>query len=143
MNMGIPPDAEKQRESKPVGTDVDENKKTVLIYSPDLNFCFSLSILFQDRYNVVTTTNLGMLERFVGSYSADLMIIDAGPSEKLIERLSTLRETNKHLPIIMLYVYNSKDVKLDRIVRERVDSVFYKPLEISSVSQRVTELLTE
>jgi len=141
--MGIPPDGENQGKSKPLGTEVDENKKTVLIYSPDLNFCFSLSILFQDRYNVVTTTNLGMLERFVGSYSADLLIIDAGPSEKLIEHLKNLRGSNNQLPIIMLYVYNSKDAKLDRVIRERVDSVFYKPFEIGSVSQRVSELLTD
>ena len=39
-----------------------ETKRTILIYSPDLNFCFSLSMLFQDRYSVVTTTNPGMLE---------------------------------------------------------------------------------
>ncbi len=123
--------------------EVDENKKTILIYSPDLNFCFSLSMLFQDRYNVITTTNLGLLDKFVGTYSADLVIIDAIPSEKIIGRLEGLREIKSDLPIIMLYVYNSREVRLDTAIRKHVDSVFYKPFEIDSVSERIGSLLKE
>jgi len=122
-------------------SDVDENKKSIIIYSPDLNFCFSLSMVFQDRYNVITTTNMGMLEKFVAIYSADLVIVDAVPSETLIRRIDGLKGSNRDLPIIILYVYNSKDVSLDRVVREHVDSVFYKPFEISAVSKRINELL--
>ncbi len=119
-----------------------DGKKTILLYSPDLNFCFSLSMLFQDRYNVITTTNLGMLDKLVADYSADLVLVDAVPSEKLIERLGALRGLNNALPIILLYVYNARDVDLDRTIREHVDSVFYKPLEILSISKRVEELLS-
>jgi len=119
-----------------------DQKKTILLYSPDLNFCFSLSMLFQDRFNVITTTNLGMLDKLVADYSADLVLVDAVPSEKLIERLETLRALNNRLPIILLYVYNAKDVNLDRTIREHVDSVFYKPFEILPISKRIEELLT-
>jgi DNA-binding response OmpR family regulator len=130
-------------ESKQSGRpDVDEQKKTIIIYSPDLNFCFSLSMVFQDRYNVITTTNLGMLEKFVSVYSADLVIVDAVPTEKLIERIDGLKVTNPELPVIVLYVYSAKDVALDRAIRAHVDSVFYKPFEISAVSQRIDELLS-
>jgi len=122
-------------------SEVDQNKKTILLYSPDLNFCFSLSMLFQDRYNVVTTTNLGMLEKFVASYAADLVMIDAMPSESIVERLAGLKEVSHNLPIIMLYVYNAKDVNLDQAIRTRVDSVFYKPFEINTVSRRIDDLL--
>lgn len=118
-----------------------ESKKTILLYSPDLNFCFSLSMLFQDRFNVITTTNVGMLDRLVADYSADLTLVDAVPSEKLIERIQGLRSINPRLPIILLYVYNSKEMHLDRTIRAHVDSVFYKPLEIALVSRRIEELL--
>jgi DNA-binding response OmpR family regulator len=124
-------------------TKVDVNKKTILIYSPDLNFCFSLSMLFQDRYNVITTTNLGLLDKFVGTYSADLVIIEAIPSEKILGRLEGLREIKSDLPIIMLYVYNSREVHLDMAIRKHVDSVFYKPFEIDSVSERIGSLLKD
>lgn len=137
--MSYSTDAEKGKQ--PARGEVDENKKSIIIYSPDLNFCFSLSMVFQDRYNVITTTNLGMLEKFVAIYSADLVIVDAVPTEKLIGRIDGLRGTNRRLPVIILYVYSAKDVTLDRAVRGHVDSVFYKPFEISAVSKRIDELL--
>ena len=90
---------------------------------------------------MITTTNLGLLDKFVGTYSADLVIIDAIPSQKMLGRLEGLREIKSDLPIIMLYVYNSKEVELDTAIRKHVDSVFYKPFEIDSVSERIGSLL--
>jgi DNA-binding response OmpR family regulator len=119
----------------------NETKKTIILYSPDLNFCFSLSMLFQDRFNVITTTNLGMLERLVKDYAADLVLVDAVPSSQLIQRIEGLRTASPKLPILLLYVYNSKETNLDRAIREHVDSVFYKPLEIAPISRRIEELL--
>jgi DNA-binding response OmpR family regulator len=132
---------ENRKGARTPDTDVGDNKKTILLYSPDLNFCFSLSMLFQDRYNVITTTNLGMLDRLAADYAANLVMVDAVPSEKLIERLDGLRGANHKLPIILLYVYNSREVNLDRAIREHVDSVFYKPFEIAQISKRVEDLL--
>ncbi len=120
---------------------VEEGKKTILIFSPDLNFCFSLSMLFQDRYNVITTTNIGMLHSFVSHYSANLLIMDAAPSEKIIEQVHVLKDLNKRLPIIMLYVYSPKEAQLDNRVRQEIDSVFYKPFDFATVSKRINELL--
>jgi hypothetical protein len=38
-------------------------------------------------------------------------------------------------------VYNAKDVHLDQAIRTQVDSVFYKPFEINTVSRRIDDLL--
>jgi DNA-binding response OmpR family regulator len=131
-----------ERGKQPVRSDVDGNKKSIIIYSPDLNFCFSLSMVFQDRYNVITTTNLGMLEKFVAIYAADLVIVDAVPTENLIHRIDGLKTSTVNLPILILYVYSAKEVAVDRVIRSHVDSVFYKPFEISAVSKRIDELLS-
>jgi len=139
--MSLPIEAKNEKSAGTVRTDVDENKKTILIYSPDLNFCFSLSMLFQDRYNVITTTNLGMLGTFGVNYAADLIIVDAVPSERVIERLNGLKELKQRLPIIMLYVFNPRDTCFESVIRDRVDSVFYKPFDIAAVSKRIEELL--
>ncbi|MDH3251317.1 MAG: response regulator [Ignavibacteria bacterium] len=120
---------------------MDDTKKTIFIYSPDLHFCFSLSMLFEDRYNVVTTTNAGMLESCVGRYEADLVLVDASPSETLITQFAKLKALDKEIPIILLYVYSQKSVNMDKAIRTHVDSVFYKPFEIEAVSKRITELL--
>jgi DNA-binding NtrC family response regulator len=122
---------------------VDEVKKTILIYSPDLNFCFSLSMLFQDRYNVVTTTNPGMLGKFAADYSPALAVIDAVPSETIITRLGAFKSLDRRLPVIMLYVYNAKDMALDKSIRDHVDAVFYKPFDVALLSKRIEELLAQ
>ena len=139
--MQVPAEASKGKQVQSLATEEDGAKKTILIYSPDLNFCFSLSMLFQNRYNVSTTTNLGMLETFLANYSADLVLIDAFPSGKIIQTLEGLKELKRHLAIIMLYVYNSKEVGMDKAIRGHVDSVFYKPFDIGAVSKRIEELL--
>jgi DNA-binding response OmpR family regulator len=118
-----------------------DTKRTLLIYSPDLSFCFSLSMLFQDRYTVVTTTNPGMLETFAEQHSADLAIIDAVPSESMNERLAALRKRNSPLPVIMLYVYHARDAVLETVLRRQVDVVIYKPFDIADLARRVAELL--
>ncbi len=122
--------------------EVDDSKKTVLIYSPDLNLCFSLSSLFQDRYNVITTTNIAMLETSIKHYSANLLIVDGVPSEKMLGQLDDLKRFNRNLPIIMLYVYSSNANQLESTVRDHVDSVFYKPFDIASLSKRIGDLLS-
>lgn len=123
-------------------TSVDEKKKTILIYSPDLNFCFSLSMLFQNKFNVITTTNPSTLESFVMHYSANLLIVDASPSTKMLQQLHALKELNSDIPVIMLYVYSAKELLLDRDVRQEVDSVFYKPFDLTAVSKRINDLLS-
>ena len=104
-------------DADPLRAAVDEGKKTILLYSPDLNFCFSLSVLFQDRFNVITTTNLGLMDKLQGTYAADLVIIDAIPSDGLLERLERLKHERPTLPIFVLYVYNARDAQIDRDIR--------------------------
>jgi len=130
-------EARKRRRKK----EVVDSKTTVLIYSPDLNLCFSLSSLFQDRYNVITTTNFAMLETSIKDYSASLLIVDGAPSEKMLGQLDELKRFNKNLPIILLYVYSSKANQFESSVRDHVDSVFYKPFDIASLSKRIDDLL--
>ncbi|MEO8166936.1 MAG: hypothetical protein ABI623_01725 [bacterium] len=121
---------------------VDEKKKTILIYSPDLNFCFSLAMLFQNKFNVITTTDPLTIESFVVHYSANLLIVDAVPSEKMREQMHALKQLNHELPIIALYVYSSRGAHLDQDVRKVVDSVFYKPFDLPAVSKRINDLLS-
>jgi DNA-binding NtrC family response regulator len=116
-------------------------KKTVLVYSADLNFCFSLSIVLQNKYNVITTTNCKLMEKFAADYAAQLAIVDAPPSDHLIECLQGVRKQNERLPIILLYVYSPKDSALDNAIRREVTSVFYKPFDLTAMSKRISELL--
>jgi hypothetical protein len=131
---------QQQRNAQSDVPDVGEGKKTILIYSRDLDFSFSLSAIFQDRFNVITTTTPALLDTFVSHYSADLVIVDAEPLEHMIQKIGGLKKLNKDLPIIALYVYTTKEGALDNAIRGHVDSVFYKPLEVGAICRRIEEL---
>ena len=119
-----------------------EGRKTILIVSPDPNFCLSLSMLFGDRYRVLTASSLSVLQEGMEARRIDLILVDEGPSRKIVERIDAFRHLNPTLPIIILYVYSPKDVDLDSDLRKTADSVFYKPFEIGTVSKRVDDLLS-
>lgn len=121
--------------------ELDPARKTILIYSPDLNFGFSMSMLLQDRFNVVTTTSVASLTDLVLENHADLVLVDAFPSVSLLERLDTLKERRPGLRVILFYVFEQKSAEMERRARAHVDSVFYKPLDVAAVSRRVQEIL--
>ena len=131
-----------QREVRVAEKETEEGRKTILIVSPDPNFCLSLSRLFGDRYRVLTASVLSVLQEGVAEQGVDLILVDEGPSRKMVDRLDAFRHLNPTLPIIILYVYSPKDVDLDSELRRTADSVFYKPFEIGTVSRRVDDLLS-
>jgi DNA-binding response OmpR family regulator len=131
-----------QKEVRVAEKETEEGRKTILIVSPDPNFCLSLSMLFGDRYGVLTASSLSVLQEGMEARRIDLILVDEGPSRKMVERIDALRHLNPTLPIIILYVYSPKDVDLDSDLRKTADSVFYKPFEIGTVSKRVDDLLS-
>ena len=91
---------------------------------------------------MITTTNMAMLETSIKHYSANLLIVDGVPSEKMLAHLDKLKRLNRDLPIIMLYVYSPNANQFESSVRDHVDSVFYKPFDIASLSKRIGDLLS-
>jgi len=138
----VPLSAQIEKNNQPRSGSRDVEKKTILIYSPDLNFSFSLSMVFQEKYNVVTTSNPAMLESFVSTYAADIAIVDSVPSEKLMQQIDGLKTLRGRLPVIVTYVYDARDVGLDSAIRVHVDAVLYKPFEVDAVLSRVEQLLS-
>jgi DNA-binding NtrC family response regulator len=116
-------------------------RKTIVIYSPDMNFCFSLSSFFQDRYNVVTTTDPDLLSILTSPESTSLVILDDEPTGRMIERLISLKRDKEHLPVMMLYVYGPRGVEMDKAVRQHVNAVFYKPFSVHEMTQRIEDLI--
>jgi DNA-binding response OmpR family regulator len=116
-------------------------QKTILVFSRDLNFCFSLADLFRDRYHVVTTTNIASLCMIADCFRPALAIVDELPSDCLLKTLQTINDGPSRIPVILLYVYSERDLALDRAFRASVEEVFYKPVEMALVSKRIDELL--
>ncbi len=122
----------------------EESKvKTIVIFSRALDFCYSLLMLFQDRFQVTMTTDEELLDNLVCRTHVDLVIVDASPSHRMQEYIRLIKRVRPNLPIILLYVYRSENQRLEQIIKEYVDAVFYKPIDIAEVTKRVNELVTK
>jgi response regulator RpfG family c-di-GMP phosphodiesterase len=115
-------------------------KKTLLMYSPDASLCMCFSMLYQDNYNVVTTTDIVRLGRLTRSHPPDVLVVDAEPSEELLSQLQAAKRIRCDLPILLFYVFDSREGSMDERVRSHVDTVFYKPFDIQNVSRRLEEI---
>jgi DNA-binding response OmpR family regulator len=120
-----------------------ERKKTVFVFTSDLDFGFSLSTLFQDRYRVVTATDPEMIETFLDHYKAELFIVDSLPSEEMIHHLQRLKAQQANVPVIVLYMFHPREDEHDLDIRKLVDYVIYKPLDLCDLRGKVEELLRD
>jgi len=140
--MAIRTDIEKKELRGGARAGGDTLRRTVLIYSPDLKFSFSLSLALQERYRVVTTSNTAMLESLVCTSSADIVIVDAIPSGELACLIDALKALRAGIPVLLTYVYDARNVIHDRSIRQHVQAVLYKPFEVDSILSEVELLLT-
>jgi DNA-binding response OmpR family regulator len=118
----------------------DQDRKTLLMYSPDSNLCMSFAMLYQESYRVVTTTDIGKLASLSCKHAADILVVDGEPSPELLKALEGMKRVRHDLPIILLYVFDPRSGAMDQLLRSYVDTIFYKPFEIQSVSRRIDEI---
>ncbi len=112
-----------------------ENKKTILLYSPDMDFCLSLSMLLQDRFNIVTTTDDDMLYDLAQSLQPVLLIADAIPTFRLRYRFEQLKEELPGLRIVMFYVSRVNTRAIQHEIRRFVDAAYSKPVDIEELTK--------
>ncbi len=116
--------------------------KSILFFSPDLNLCASLLMFFNEKYSVTTTTDLQTLENLTGSIAFDLLVIDAEPMDSIWNICSRINsEEKKHTPVILTYVYTVKYRDKEKKFKQYIDAVFYKPIDLIEVSNKIDQLL--
>jgi hypothetical protein len=127
---------------KPVnGGEHGEKKHTVVLYSPDSDFCMSLSMFFQDMYKVITTTDPEMLLDIVDAYQPELAIVDASPGERMNRRFETMKRADEHLRIMVLYVPKIQGSPRDVRRVPCVDAMLSHPIDLTDVMQQADFLL--
>lgn len=115
--------------------------KNILFYSPDLNFCASMLMLFQDKYHVTATTALETVKKISEIERFDLVVLDSEPDTTISELCVKLHEKNNALPIILIYVFKGKFKEAEEEIREKVAAIFYKPINLIEVSKTIDKLL--
>ena len=124
-----------------VTTPAEEHLHTIVFYSPDMDFCLSLQLLLQDRYNVVTTTDADMLLMMVRTFEPNLVIVDGVPTERMRNRIEKMKSEFPHLHVMFFYVHRIGDRHYRDIIWKSVDAAFSKPVDLAEVTDRIQKLV--
>jgi DNA-binding NtrC family response regulator len=115
--------------------------KNIIFYSPDFSMCYSLLMFLQETYRVTTTTDMDILKNIVTNSGFDIVILDAEPSEKIVEICKSVSEKKLETPVVLTYVYNNRTKKFEENIRKYINSIFYKPFDLNEVSLKLSTLV--
>lgn len=119
----------------------EARKHTVVLYSPDIDFCMSLSMFFQDMYKIITTTDPEMMLEIVKGYQPDLAIVDASPSDRMNHRFEIMKREDDRLRIMLLHVPRVEGPPLHLQRTPHVDAMLSHPIDLTDVMEQVDFLL--
>lgn len=131
--------ANRTAEHRPGGT--GDEQQAIVLYSPDMDYCMSLRLLFQDRYAMITTTDANMLVTIVNAFQPELVIIDALPSPHMRRRVEHMKRQNEALRVMLFCSQRFSDRDLREFIRASVDAVFSKPVDLVEVTERIRALV--
>jgi DNA-binding response OmpR family regulator len=115
-------------------------RKTIVLYSADMDFCMSLRLLFQERYRMITTTDVGMLLPTIRAFQPDLVIADAIPTERMRNRFETMRREFPAIRIMLFYAPRFSQQAMHEYVRAFTDVALTKPLDLEEVIVQIDKL---
>ena len=98
-------------------------------------------MFLQDKYNITTTTDLEVVKCVQNNSAVDLVLMDTEPSPEIEVLCESIRSKNSNLPIILTYVYKKQFSEIDKKIREKVNSVFYKPYDLNEIAVKMSSLI--
>jgi DNA-binding NtrC family response regulator len=120
----------------------EEFSKRILIFSNDNDFCRSLTMYFQSKYEVVSASSIEELLVILSKEKFDLLLTDSTKSDKdIFPAIKNIKSTYPHLYIVLLYVYKSSDGEQEKQFRQCVDAILYKPVDASKMMDIMNDLL--
>jgi DNA-binding response OmpR family regulator len=118
----------------------NQTMKTIVMYSPDVDLCMSLTLYFQDKYVVVTTTDGNTLPTLVETYRPSLVIADALPTSWILRLFDVWKEERPEMRVMLFRVWRYEDRKREAAIQKSIDYVLYKPIDIDFVAHIVNGL---
>lgn len=98
-------------------------------------------MFFGDKYSVTTTTNLDSIGPILGSMTFDLLVIDGEPDRNVEELCKVLNTKQPELPIILTYVYTIKYKEREASLKNYIEAIFYKPIDLFEVAQKIDRMM--
>jgi hypothetical protein len=118
----------------------EQTMRTIVMYSPDVDLCMSLTLYFQNKYVVVTTTDGNTLPALVETYHPSLVIADALPTSWILKLFDSWKQTYPETRVMLFRVWRYDDRKREAEIHKSIDFVLYKPIDIDFVAHIVNGL---
>jgi hypothetical protein len=117
----------------------------IAFYSPDIELCANLRLLFQDEYTLYTTTDPEMLLFIVNLLNPNIMIADAPFTDKMAQRFDDMKRGHPEMRILLFNVSHGHAIAGGTFIpnsrKDLIDAVIYKPVDIAELKTRIQELL--
>jgi|WetSurSiteA1Bulk_404760.scaffolds.fasta_scaffold24857_2 DNA-binding NtrC family response regulator len=119
-----------------------EERKRILVFSPDRDLAESLSLLLEGNFEIVRETSIELLPGLISSTHPALLLIDlfSFPSD-ILKVLEIIRSSRKTIPIIILHVYQQRNPSVEDAIQKAADLVLFKPVEVDEIGNSITKLL--
>ena len=121
----------------------ERTTKTIVLYSPNMGLCVSLQIAFEDRYNMLTTTDSEMLMTLVESLGPDLVIIDALPSLNLRKCFAKMKREHPQLRILLFISSRLHNPAVLGSLFPLINAVVCQPITLTEFQRRIISLFHE
>lgn len=119
-----------------------EDRKRILVFSPDRDLAESLSLLLEGNFEIVRETSIQSLPAVISSTHPALLLIDlfSFPSD-ILKVLEIIRSSRKTIPIIILHVYQQRNPTVEDAIQKAADLVLFKPVDVDEIGSSITRLL--
>ena len=116
----------------------------VLIFSSDPDLAHSLSLLLENRFDVLCETNIEQLERRILEGAPQLLLLDlfSGAPDTL-RRIEVVKNIHITMPIVLLRGYGKASPDIEREIRNLTTWIFYKPINGELISEVLETALAE
>lgn len=117
-------------------------KKKILVFSPDRDLAQSLSMLFENHFEITCETSMGNLGKRIASVAPDLLIADLHTfSSDVMLELNIVESSCVKVPVVILRAYNRLRSDVEEMVQRTAQVVFYKPFNAEEVVRSIHSLL--
>ncbi len=128
--------------TQPIDSSTADKKNRILVFSPDRDLAQSLSMLFEDHFDITCETSLANLQKRIAEVTPSLLIVDLHTfSSDVMHELSIVEGNTGDVPVVIMRAYNRLRSDVEELVQRTADVVFYKPLNAEEVVRTIHELL--
>ncbi len=117
-------------------------KSKILVFSPDKDLAQSLSMLFENHFDIACETSLSNLQKRIALVAPSLLVVDLHTfSSDVMHELNIVEASSGNVPVVVLRAYNRLRADVEELVQRTADVVFYKPLNAEEVVRSINDLL--